>query len=88
MPVTKQGSQIREPIADTEYRVVGKCDCGLVLHDSIFGQFELWAKRDDYAGHVIEIDGVGYEFVRSALPGDLWWAGIDNKAHDVVLVPM
>jgi hypothetical protein len=88
MPITKQGSQFREPIGDTEYWVVGECDCGVVLHDSIFGHFQVWAKRDDYAGYVLEIDGVGYEFVRKALPDDLWSAGIDTRVHDVVLVPM
>jgi len=33
-------------------------------------------KNDEFAGHVIVIDGQGYEFFREAEPSDLWWAGI------------
>jgi hypothetical protein len=29
------------------------------------GKFEIWGMNDGYAGYVLEIDGVGYEFIRS-----------------------
>lgn len=37
----------------------------VVLRDQHTGVEELWVERDNYAGYVIEVDGVGYEFVRS-----------------------
>lgn len=40
--------------------------------------YELYRKNNDFAGYVLEIDGIGYEFIRTALIGDLWWAGINT----------
>jgi hypothetical protein len=66
--ITKRGSQNREPIEDTSYVILKtwpQVDLGhVVLRDADTGRDELWVKRDDYAGYVIEINGRGYEFVR------------------------
>lgn len=74
------GSQTREPIKDTEYRLkfmdehmilgtngVKRMENGpdAVLFNPVTGLSELWTQKDDFAGYVIEIDGIGYEFVRS-----------------------
>jgi len=76
----KIGSQIREPIEDTEYvirfrdehMVLGaeglrgfEFGPDAVLLNTETGISELWTKNDDYAGYVIVIDDEGYEFVRS-----------------------
>lgn len=62
------GSQIRDDIEDTEYTldiIEGNETTGrnaLLLNAQ--GNLELWTENDDYAGYVIVIDHVGYEFVR------------------------
>lgn len=53
-------------------------ETGVILQDRGGGGFELWIKNDWYAGHVIEIDGVGYEFVRET-PGV---RGIDEMPNE------
>lgn len=64
----KIGSQIRENIENTDYtidviegdEITGR-NAFLLTAD---GKYELWTERDDFAGYVIIINGVGYEFVR------------------------
>lgn len=77
----KIGSQSRELLSETEYTVAGRLDGhssdGVILKDAD-GKYELWVPNNHYAGYVIDIDGVGHEFVRTAAMGDLWWAGISN----------
>jgi len=67
MPKTKRGSQTREPIEETSYRLVSSWpEQGIgevILEDE--DKRELWVKRNDYSGYVIVINGCGYEFVRS-----------------------
>lgn len=36
-----------------------------ILEVTDTGKQELWVESDDFAGYVIEIDGIGYEFIRS-----------------------
>jgi hypothetical protein len=61
---SKRGSQIREPLADTDYELVSRPNkSDVLLREKGSDKLELWTERDDYAGYVIEIDGVGYEFV-------------------------
>lgn len=73
-------SQIRQKIEDSEYSIAGRIDENqVVLTDGT--NFELYAKRNDFAGHVIVINDVGYEFVRTALAGDKWWAGINTQTR-------
>jgi len=74
------GSQIREPIEDTEYKIsfrdehlvlgakgVRRLEYGpdVVLLNTQTGISELWREKDDYAGYVIVIDGKGFEFIQS-----------------------
>jgi len=60
-------SQIREKIEDLNVMVAvpKNSDGEIVLYDEEEEKFELWVERDDCAGYVIEIDGVGFEFVRT-----------------------
>jgi len=65
------GSQNREKIEDTDYEVVKTLAGGeVILKDKTNGKLELWAESDDFAGYVIEINGMGYEFV-SSFKGDI-----------------
>jgi len=81
------GSQTRETLAESGYSLIGRIDVNeVILQDSADsgGKPELWTQRDDFAGYVIEIDGIGYEFVRTALMGDLWWAGLGPKPIQLI----
>lgn len=60
---TQIGSQYRETLEEAGYRLVSKNDEYALLENKDTNKLELWAEKDDYAGYVIEIDGVGYEFV-------------------------
>ncbi len=65
------GSQIRETLKEAKARIIKRIDDNTVLlvtPDTPEGYLELWIKRDDYSGHVIEIDGHGYEFINTNLP--------------------
>lgn len=65
----KIGSQIREKIEDTQYTIDVIEGDKITGHNALLltadGKLELWTEKDDYAGYVIVIDGVGYEFVRT-----------------------
>ncbi len=67
--IKRIGSQTRENIEDTEYTVdsIEGTEIGgrNVFLTTIDGKYELWTERDDFAGYVVVIDGIGYEFVRS-----------------------
>ena len=61
------GSQNREKIEDTEYEVYRVCAHGeVILHDTEMNRYEVWAKNDNFAGYVLEINGIGYEFCRGS----------------------
>ena len=60
------GSQIREKLEDSDmvlYAHVSECE--VILEDQQSRNIELWTKNDHFSGYVIEIDGAGYEFVRT-----------------------
>jgi hypothetical protein len=60
------GSQAREPLEDTEYEVYqGPNEDGEIILIDESEKKELWVQREDFAGYVVEIDGIGYEFVTS-----------------------
>ena len=59
-----QGSQIRETLAASGMTLVSTGQGHVTLQGGN-GIRELWSQNDSYAGYVIEIDGMGYEFVRS-----------------------
>jgi hypothetical protein len=61
------GSQRRETLEEAGYVIVARLeDKELILADKD-GKREVWAANDDYAGYVIVVDNVGYEFVTSVL---------------------
>jgi len=62
------GSQKREPIEETEYKIAKNMLCNLAEGEIILVNIdtcllEIWAKNDCHAGYTIEIDSIGYEFV-------------------------
>jgi len=64
--IKRFGSQSREPIEESEYSLLRKLDQGeVILLDKTNGHQELWSQNNNFAGYVIEIDGIGYEFVTS-----------------------
>ena len=63
--ITRIGSQNREPIADTNYKVSSVIGAKqLILSDTTDGHCELWIANDHCSGYVIEYGETGYEFVR------------------------
>lgn len=65
----KVGSQIRESLRESGYKLVKKSGKEAILQDKEDGHHELWVKRDDFAGYVIVINGVGYEYARRVPAG-------------------
>ena len=65
MPLKRIGSQTREPRAEAGYLVIHAAGGEAILEDRASSRRELWALRDDFTGYVVEIQGKGYEFVRS-----------------------
>lgn len=61
-----RGSQRRENYKDAGYKIIAVWSDGRALLEDETGKREQWQMNDHYAGYVIEISGVGYEFVRSA----------------------
>ncbi len=59
------GSQKRESLKESGYKVLRRSKDEAVLEDRETGKAELWIANDDFAGYVIEIAGVGHEFARS-----------------------
>lgn len=59
-----RGSQTRDTLLESGYRIHSKRGSGeIVLENIVDGNREVWAANDHFAGYVIEIDGIGYEFV-------------------------
>ncbi len=64
----KIGSQTRENIEEDDvYTVIEgpEEDDSIILFNKVGEKYERWTKNDDFAGYVLVIDGVGYEFVRT-----------------------
>jgi len=59
----------REKIENTDYKVVRVDDGGreVYLQDPD-GKVELWVEHDDNPSYTVEINSIGYEFVRSVKP--------------------
>ena len=69
---TYQGSQIRETLKEANYSLFATLDEDTVIvRDNENMVLEVYAKNNDYSGHVLEINGIGYEFVRTVLTTDL-----------------
>lgn len=58
------GSQIRETLAESGYKLISKAKKEVIL-ESPDGGRELWFLNDHHAGYTIEIKGKGYEFAHS-----------------------
>jgi hypothetical protein len=59
----KYGSQTRESLRGSGYKLIKKSGKEAILQDREDGHFELWMKNNHFAGYVIVIDGIGYEYV-------------------------
>ncbi len=59
------GSQYRETLKDAGLRIAWPTPRGYVLQDKETGAYSLWERCDDFAGYVVEIEGVGHEFLSS-----------------------
>ena len=61
------GSQRRETLEESGMEVYqGPNEDGeILLRDIEDGNIELWVQHDDNAGYTIEVNGIGYEFVRT-----------------------
>jgi len=62
-----RGSQKREKIEETSLEVVrfSRGRMIAILRDKTTGLTEQWAANDDFAGYVVEINGIGYEFIKT-----------------------
>ena len=63
--IMQHGSQAREKLEETEYTLVGWPSPGVILLQDSAGKQEEWVANNHFAGYVIEVGGVGYEFVTS-----------------------
>lgn len=65
----KIGSQTRETLAESGYRLLDRWDEETIVLQSIGDpdQQEVWFKNDHHAGYTIEVEGVGYEYARDVL---------------------
>ena len=61
------GSQRREMLEESGMRLLKRRNTKEVLLTDDSGYIESWYENDDFAGHVIEIDGKGYEFMNGGL---------------------
>lgn len=59
-----RGSQNRYSLLEVGLHVVERLDDDHIVLEDIEGNQELYVLRDDHAGYVVEIDGLGYEYVR------------------------
>jgi hypothetical protein len=59
------GSQKRELLAESGYVLIEKKGREVLLRELESNKVEVWWKNDHHAGYTIEIDGVGYEFIKT-----------------------
>jgi hypothetical protein len=65
------GSQTRQELEYSDYKMHQRINAEEVILMAYDGVLQLWVANDDYAGFVLEIDGVGYEFVTSVNAEDI-----------------
>jgi len=59
------GSQLRETLAESGYRYVGRIGPGeIILGDEESGHLEIWGANDHHVGYTIQVGRWGYEFLR------------------------
>jgi hypothetical protein len=61
----KINSQIRETMEESGLRLVKRVDADQVILADIQNNFALYGLSDNFSGHVIELEGKGYEFISS-----------------------
>ena len=59
------GSQLRETLEEAELTLHKRINADEVVLMDTEGKMELWCRKDDFAGYVVEIEGEGYEFCAS-----------------------
>lgn len=57
------GSQVRETLAESGYKLVGRKPGTVILEDAS-GKQEIWYANNHHAGYTIQVGRWGYEFVR------------------------
>ena len=55
------GSQYRETLAESGYKLVGRYPGAVILEDEE-GKREIWYANDDHAGYTVQVGRWGYEF--------------------------
>lgn len=63
-------SQFRRTCQEEGYIIISIIEGDAILENED-GKFELWREHDDNPSFTIEIDGVGYEFIRSIAKDDV-----------------
>lgn len=61
------GSQIRETLKESGYKLIGRRYREVILEDSD-GNKEVWGANDQHAGYTIQVGRWGYEFLRDWKP--------------------
>lgn len=69
MTIKQIGSQAREPLKESGYKLVGRLKGAVILQDET-GKKELWYANDDHAGYTIQVGRWGYEFGRDYKEGE------------------
>ena len=59
------GSQLRETLKESGYKLVGRPQAGqVILQDKETGKNELWYANNHHAGYTVVVGRWGYEFGR------------------------
>mgnify|MGYP003394488934 CR=1 FL=1 len=56
------GSQHRETLKESGYKLAGRLKGAVILQDILSGNKELWYANNDHAGYTIQVGRWGYEF--------------------------
>ena len=65
------GSQTRQELEYSDYKLYQRINAEEVILMAYDGVLQFWVANDQYAGYVLEIDGIGYEFVSSVNAEDI-----------------
>jgi len=58
-------NQVRESLQKAGFELIEKNGNEVILKEIETLNLELWVKSNDFTDYVVEIDGIGYEFVAS-----------------------
>ena len=56
------GSQHREMLKESGYKLVARWKGAVILEDTFSGQRELWYASDHHSGYTIQVGRWGYEY--------------------------